>query len=48
MKKVKVENRIGETTSVIPQSNGTYPVWFADTGTVEFIESSKVVFLNKY
>jgi hypothetical protein len=43
MKKVKVENRLGVTTSVIPHRNGTYPVWFKDT--VEFIEASKVVFL---
>lgn len=45
MKKVKVENRLGVTTSVIPHTNGTYPVWFEDSDTVEFIEASKVVFL---
>jgi hypothetical protein len=45
MKKVKVENRLGVTTSVIPYRNGTYPVWFEDSDTVEFIEVSKVVFI---
>lgn len=45
MKKVKVENRLGVTTSVIPHRNGTYPIWFEDSDTVEFIEASKVVFL---
>lgn len=45
MKKVKVENRLGVTTSVITHRNGTYPVWFEDSDSVEFIEASKVVFL---
>lgn len=45
MKKVKVENRLGVTTSVIPHSNGTYPVWFEGFDTAEFIEASKVVFI---
>lgn len=45
MKKVKVNNRIGVTTSVIPHSNGTYPVWFEDSENVEFIEASKVEFI---
>jgi hypothetical protein len=45
MIKVKVENRLGVTTSVIPHRNGTYPIWFKDSDTVEFIEALKVVFL---
>ena len=45
MKKVKVENRLGVTTSVIPHRNGTYAIWFEDSYTVEFVEASKVVFL---
>lgn len=45
MKKVKVGNRFGVTTSVIPHRNGTYPLWFEDSDAVEFIEASKVVFL---
>ena len=45
MKKVRVDNRIGITTSVIPYSNGLYPVWFYDTDEIEFIESSKIKFI---
>lgn len=45
MKKVKVNNRIGLTTSVIPHRNGKYPIWFNDSDNVEFIDSSDVIFL---
>ena len=45
MKTVKVDNRLGVTTAVIPHRDGTYPIWFEDSDTVEFIEASKVVFL---
>jgi hypothetical protein len=43
MIKVKVGNRSGITTSIIPHSNGTYPVWF--NGSVEFIKSDNVKFI---
>lgn len=42
---VKVENRLGVTTSVILHSNGTYPVCFENSKTVEFINKSNVVFV---
>lgn len=45
MYKVKVKDRIGITTSVIPHRNGKYPVWFENTDVMEFINSNKVIFL---
>ncbi len=42
MKKVKVGNRIGETTSIIPHSTGLYPVWFAESKEPEFIQAEEV------
>lgn len=45
MRKVKVGNRLGVTTSVIPHRNGFYPIWFEDSDTVEFVKASKVVFI---
>jgi hypothetical protein len=42
--KVKVGNRTGWTTSVIPHSTGCYPVWFDGTGAIEFILASDVEF----
>ena len=45
MKKVSVNGRIGVTTSIIPYRNGTYPVWFNDSDTVEFVDTAKVVFI---
>jgi len=43
MKKVKVGNRIGETSSIIPHSNGLFPVWFKNN--IEFISAEKVKFI---
>lgn len=46
MHNVQVENRIGTTTSVIPHRGGLYPVSFEDSETVEFIDASKVIFID--
>jgi len=45
MKKVNVNGRVGVTTSVIPHSDGKYPVWFDDSEGVEFIDSVNVKFI---
>lgn len=45
MKKVSVNGRIGLTTSVIPHSDGKYPVWFENTYDIQFVNSIKVIFL---
>jgi hypothetical protein len=45
MKKVSVNGRIGLTTSVIPHSNGKYPIWFANSDDVKFVDGKDVVFL---
>jgi hypothetical protein len=43
--KVKVGNKLGLTTSTIPHRNGFYPIWFKNSDSVKFIESSKVEFI---
>jgi hypothetical protein len=48
MKRVKVKDRTGVTTSVIPQSNGKYPVWFDNTTAIEFIASEEVEFIGSF
>lgn len=45
MKRVKVGDRIGMTTSVICHRNHKYPVWFNNFLNVEFIEGSQVEFI---
>ena len=45
MKKVKVGNKIGATTSIIPHRNGLYPVWFSGSVQPEFIELLRVKFI---
>jgi hypothetical protein len=44
--KIKVGNKIGMTTSIIPHRNGFYPIWFKNSDTVKFIEVSKVEFIR--
>lgn len=45
MKKVTVNGRKGHTTSIIPHSNGKYPVWYDDgTPFPDFVEAAKVTF----
>lgn len=50
MKKVKVKINgvfmFGETTNVIPHSNGKFPVWFEGNKIPEFIKANKVKFLK--
>lgn len=43
--KVKVGKKLGITTSTIPHRNGFYPIWFKNSNSVKFIESSKVEFI---
>ena len=38
MIKLSVEGRIGYTTSIIPHTNGKYPVWFENSSLVEFVD----------
>lgn len=48
MKKVIVKNRTGLTTSVIPHSNGKFPVFFPDMKSPEFIDKKDVVFQSDF
>ncbi len=46
MKKVKVNGRIGYTTSILPHSNGKFPVWFnGEFNTPDFIDKKHVKFI---
>jgi hypothetical protein len=47
MIKVFVNGRDGLTSSVVPHSNGMYPIWFTDADDVEFVESKDVIFIEK-
>ena len=50
MKKVKVKINgvftFGETTSIVPHSDGKFPVWFEGNKIPEFCKSCNVEFLK--
>lgn len=45
MIKVKVNGRVGETTSILPHSSGKFPVWFNSSKTPKFIDAKDVEFI---
>lgn len=46
MLKVKVNDRLGETASIHPHSNGCFPVWFVGQTSPEFFKKEDVEFLH--
>lgn len=45
VKKVIVDGRKGHTTSIIPHSDGKYPVWYDGADHPDFVEADQVTFI---